>query len=628
MILKKLKFVVSTFLLTTLLMALMKPLFLWVYFHLSGGASASDVVAVFVHGLKHDLTLAGYVTALPLLLTLFSLWVTLPERFMRRVLMVYFVLVGLFSSALYAVDLGLYEHWGFRIDATILIYLADPKEAMASVDWATGITQTLLFVVYAALMIGAYRWVVTLFDAKRIPSRKCAFVYLLGGLLLSGLDFLAIRGGVGASVANVSKVYFSKNMFLNHAATNPVFSFVFSLSDTPDFSKEYSFFDDEDCAKKFEALSGNKVPFAQIQRREVLRTQRPNVVVVLMESFARSIMDYEGEGEKLMPNLERYKKEGIWFENMFANSFRTDRGEVAVLSGFPAQTTVSIMKMTSKSRSLPSIAKSLLGAGYSTSFYYGGDLNFTDQASYMYATGWERLVWQQDLSFPVALTKWGYDDRVMCHYFGDEVLRLYEEQVTKQSMEQGQKPFLAGFLTLSSHAPFEIPEQYAYHRHAHPMLNVVQFTDEALGEMLDKWKQSPLWDNLLVVMVADHGYPYPENLEYNSPERHRIPMLWLGGAIKEPMKVDTYLSQIDICASLLGQMGIDHSDFDYSKEVFSDNFPKFGYYAFNNGFGVVDASGEVIWDATSGKVIKQTSPSLLEKGKVMLQTTYRDLSRR
>ena len=81
-----------------------------------------------------------------------------------------------------------------------------------------------------------------------------------------------------------------------------------------------------------------------------------------------------------MPSMQRLKSQGVWFENFFANSFRTDRGEVAILSGFPAQTLASIMKLPAKNRSLPSVARSLAREGYDTRFVYGGDLNFTNQS--------------------------------------------------------------------------------------------------------------------------------------------------------------------------------------------------------------------------------------------------------
>lgn len=249
----------------------------------------------------------------------------------------------------------------------------------------------------------------------------------------------------------------------------------------------------------------------------LLRTPRPNVVLVLLESFGRTVMDAEVGGEAVMPNMQRFRREGVWFENFFANSFRTDRGEVAVMNGFPAQTRMSVMKLPAKSRTLPSIARSLGREGYATSFAYGGDLNFTNQASYMYATGWQNLTWQKDLHFDAPTSKWGYADDVMTEWFADEVLRLSERG----------RPFLAGLLTLSSHEPFDVP----YAKFDDKVLNAMAFADECVGRMIDRWKASPAWRDMLVILVADHSYPYPYGIAYNTVLRHRIPMIWLGGAL-------------------------------------------------------------------------------------------------
>ena len=611
---RKFGFVLATFAATVLVMAVQKPVFMTWYAAEAAGAGFGGWMAVLWHGLKLDMTVAGYVTALPLLVTLATLWVRFPERLWRGILTGYFVLVSVLTAVIFAVDVALYAYWGFRLDATVLIYLSDPKEAMASVDCWLAVRQTLLAVVYGGLTILLYRRVTRLFDGRPVGWRT-ALPGSLAMLLLAGFDFLAIRGGVGTSTANVSKVYFSSEMFLNHAATNPVFSFLSSLENrNADYASEYLFYEEPERAARFERLRGN-APAAPAPAERVLTTERPNVVLVLLESFARTVMDEQVGGEWVMPNMQRLKGEGIWFENFFANSFRTDRGEVAVLSGFPAQTRMSIMKLPTKAHGLPSIARSLAAAGYRTSFAYGGDLNFTNQASYMYATGWQELTWQKDLPFGPNFSKWGYDDSLVCDWFADRVISLDEEGT----------PFLAGLLTLSSHEPFEVP----YSKFEDKILNAMAFSDDCVGRMLDRLKASPAWENLLVVLVADHGYPYPRTLTYNEPLRHRIPMIWTGGAVAGPRTVDTYASQIDLAATLLGQLDLPHADFDYSKDIFAPAPPrKFAYYTFNDGFGVVDASGEVIWDATADRVVTATNPDLLDVGKTMLQTTYTDIGRR
>ena len=155
MVKKKIAFVLAVFCATVLLMAVQKPVFLAYYAADAAQASVGEWLGVVWHGLTLDSTVAGYVTALPLLLALVSLWVRLPGRIWRRVLTGYFVLVATVTAVIFAVDVELYQHWGFRLDATILIYLTDPEEAMASVDFWLGVRQTLLAAASAACSTGS-----------------------------------------------------------------------------------------------------------------------------------------------------------------------------------------------------------------------------------------------------------------------------------------------------------------------------------------------------------------------------------------------------------------------------------------------------------------------------------------
>ena len=98
--------------------------------------------------------------------------------------------------------------------------------------------------------------------------------------------------------------------------------------------------------------------------------------------------------------------------------------------------------------------------------------------------------------------------------------------------------------------------------------------------------------------------------------------------VARPRVVEDYAAQIDIAATLLAQLGVAHDDFDYSKDIFAPTPRKFAYYTFNDGFGVVDASGEAVWDATADRAVTATNSELLDVGRTMLQTTYTDIGRR
>lgn len=597
-------FLGALFAMSLLVMAIEKPLFLLWYHAQAAEASAAELALVVWNGLKLDQTVAGYITALPLLVVLAALWI--PGRWSRSVLKGYLLVIAAVSATAFAANLALYEYWAFPLDSSVLQYLASPKEALASVTAG----QLLLQLLVAAAVFGAMAWcylrVLRLYDPARRSTHRAGSTLVL--LLAAGVLFLPIRGGVSVATANVSKVYFSGRMFLNHAAVNPLFSFLSTLSDGDDALYEYEFFPEPERAAIFEPLRGD-LP-AGIGTDTLLRTRRPNVVLFLVESFGRSTVDERVGGEPVAPEFQRLKGEGVYFDNLFANSFRTDRGTVAVLSGFPAQTKMSVMKLPVKSQRLPSIARSLRREGYATSFYYGGDLNFTNTASYLYGTGFDRLTWQKDLHFDAPTSKWGYADDVVIDAFTDHVL----------AEAASQRPFFAAMLTLSSHEPFDVP----FAKFDDPMLNAMAFTDACLGRFVERVRQTPVWDDLLVILIADHAYPYPYGIANSDALRHRIPMLWLGGAVRRPTVVETYGSQSDLAATLLAQLGIAHGDFLFSRDLFDPARPKFGYWCFNNGFGVADAGGTTIFDCTSARVISPDSTAAqLRDGKAMLQTTYK-----
>ena len=597
-------FLGALFAMSLLVMAIEKPLFLLWYHAQAAEASAAELALVVWNGLKLDQTVAGYITALPLLVVLAALWI--PGRWSRSVLKGYLLVIAAVAATAFAANLALYEYWAFPLDSSVLQYLASPKEALASVTAG----QLLLQLLVAAAVFGGMAWcylrVLRLYDPARRSTHRAGSTLVL--LLAAGVLFLPIRGGVSVATANVSKVYFSGRMFLNHAAVNPLFSFLSTLSDGDDALYEYEFFPEPERAAIFEPLRGD-LP-AGIRTDTLLRTRRPNVVLFLVESFGRSTVDERVGGEPVAPEFQRLKGEGVYFDNLFANSFRTDRGTVAVLSGFPAQTKMSVMKLPVKSQRLPSIARSLRREGYATSFYYGGDLNFTNTASYLYGTGFDRLTWQKDLHFDAPTSKWGYADDVVIDAFTDHVL----------AEAASQRPFFAAMLTLSSHEPFDVP----FATFDDPMLNAMAFTDACLGRFVERVRQTPVWDDLLVILIADHAYPYPYGIANSDALRHRIPMLWLGGAVRRPAVVETYGSQSDLAATLLAQLGIAHGDFLFSRDLFDPARPKFGYWCFNNGFGVADAGGTTIFDCTSARVISPDSTAAqLRDGKAMLQTTYK-----
>ena len=606
---KRIAYISLYFFTVLLIFILQKPLFMLYNGSIEKGFGFADYMQVMIHGASLDAATAGYLTAFPFLLVLISIWF---RKFpLKKILYGYYILAAALISIIFVVDMALYTFWGFKLDASVFLYIDSPKEALASVS----VGFILLRVLAILLLIALNCWVLLKITPSVLTVTRKRIAGTAGMLLLGGVLFIIIRGGVTESTSNIGQVYFSNEPFLNHSAVNPDFSLLSSMGKSQDFASEFNFFDEEKRAALFDGLYPTTDGDSIIQ---VLNTKRPNILIILMEGFGGAFVEPLGGLPDVTPHFNRLSKEGIFFTNCYANSFRTDRGTVCTFSGYLGLPTASVMKIPAKSRTLPAIAEGLSKAGYKTDFLYGGDINFTNMKSYLLSTGYQRLTANTDFSLAEQTSNaWGVNDDITFEY-------LYNQLRSRK--EEG--PWHTAFLTLSSHEPFEVP----YHRLEDKIPNAFAYTDECLGKFIDRLKQTPAWKDLLVICLPDHGFYYPREGSNAMPRFYHIPLLWLGGAVKQPMQVDKIMNQTDLAATLLGQLGLEHTAFTFSRNVLGSDYKyPFAFYSFNNGFSFRDSTGVTVFDNNSGSILfdePEADESRLDKGKAILQTVYDDLGNR
>lgn len=606
---KRIAYISLYFFTVLLIFILQKPLFMLYNGSIEKGFGFADYMQVMIHGASLDAATAGYLTAFPFLLVLISIWF---RKFpLKKILYGYYILAAALISIIFVVDMALYTFWGFKLDASVFLYIDSPKEALASVS----VGFILLRVLAILLLIALNSWVLLKITPSVLTATRKRIAGTAGMLLLGGVLFIIIRGGVTESTSNIGQVYFSNEPFLNHSAVNPDFSLLSSMGKSQDFASEFNFFDEEKRAALFDGLYPTTDGDSIIQ---VLNTKRPNILIILMEGFGGAFVEPLGGLPDVTPHFNRLSKEGIFFTNCYANSFRTDRGTVCTFSGYLGLPTASVMKIPAKSRTLPAIAEGLSKAGYKTDFLYGGDINFTNMKSYLLSTGYQRLTANTDFSLAEQTSNaWGVNDDITFEY-------LYNQ--LRNRKEEG--PWHTAFLTLSSHEPFEVP----YHRLEDKIPNAFAYTDECLGKFVDRLKQTPAWKDLLVICLPDHGFYYPREGSNAMPRFYHIPLLWLGGAVKQPMQVDKIMNQTDLAATLLGQLGLEHTAFTFSRNVLGSDYKyPFAFYSFNNGFSFRDSTGVTVFDNNSGSILfnePEADESRLDKGKAILQTVYDDLGNR
>ena len=589
---------------------LCRGLFLLFHADMTARLPLELIFGAFLHGLRMDVAFSSYMSVIPFIMT--ALTVIVPARFIKPVVKYYTFGCLFFITFLVVTDCELFGIWGFRLDSTVLMYINTPKEMLVSAGSSPLILLIPMVFMLAFLAGRVYLGKVhTLCDG--LPDIPPASIVLF--VFMTALLIIPIRGGFQLAPMNQSAAYFSRVDFANQAALNVPWTLFYSLlKKTYDTTNPYEFMDyekAEDIVRDFYSAGGKGKAAA------FLKTERPNVLIILWESLTAKVVTSLGGVSGVTPEFDRLAGEGMLFSNCYANADRSAGGIIAVLSGYPSLPRQRIIKMPNKTVGLPSLAKSFNSAGYATSFYYGGELEFANIKSYLLNSKFDRLIGKDSFAPEDWNSKWGAHDHVVLDKFIDDI-------------DKESKPFFSVIFTLSSHEPFEVPMQTEIEGDDidSQFLNSLRYTDRSIGDFIEKAKSTSWYDNTLVIIVSDHGHNRPGNSQRYDPEKFHIPMLWLGGALSVRDSVITRIcSQTDIAAALLNRTGIRSEDYPWSRDIFNPATSSCAHYVFNNGMVYIDEGGSLIFDNTGGSLISRDSSVTdddIELSKAHLQMTYKD----
>lgn len=576
--------------------------------------SQADILTIFAKGLRLDLSFSSYICAIPFLAILAT--TLFPGLKVRRFIRYYTYVVLALLSVLMAVDLELYTYWGFRLDSSPLLYLNTPGEMAASAAAAPILLLSLIALLTGVAFSFLFRYT---FDYRNYHLAFSKWRYAGIAMAFLAVLILPMRGGWQQIPINQSVVYFSENPYANHAGLN----MPWNLMDTMlKYNKEtknpYQYMEAPEAAALVEELY---TPAKQ-DAPKLISVSRPNVLFIILESFTAKFVGSLGGEAGVTPKLDSLAATGISFTKTYSSGDRSEKGMVALLSGYPVQPTTSIIKNPKKTEQLPHLSRVFKQNGYGTSFYYGGELEFANIRSYLQNGGYDRLIDKHDFPKESYNTKWGAHDHV-----------LFERVL--QDLNQAQEPFFTTIYTLSSHEPFEIPipAKFPGNTVTDKFRNSIHYTDWALGNFLQEARKQPWWDSTLVVLVADHGHPLPyDDANYRST-KFRIPFILSGGALVETKgkQVDVLASQTDIATTLLYQLNLPHSEFKWGRNILAPTAYHFAFYAFNDGFAFITPGRVLSFDNVSQKPIilgKGVDERQLEYGKAYMQHSFEDFVRK
>ena len=601
---ERLSFLLRTFIFWVLLFVSAKILFLVYEFQMTSQLAPAFWFKSIWHGLQMDIAMTAYVIMLFSLLLALSTY--LKGKGLARLFKISNTILLVLFLWVIVIDLELYRNWGFHLDTSPFQYLKTPKEAAASTPFYIFLLVTALFSISFYFSTRLYKKHI-LHKLKEAKTVKLYYIPVF--LILGGSMIIPARGGFDVSPMNTSFVYYSSNLYANHAAVNPVWNFLYALDHMDNFQKNYDYLPSAEANKEFEAMMKDDGVAPK-----VLNTTRPNVIIIILESFSSDLLEHPD----IVPNLTKISQEGLFFDHYYAVAGRSDKGISAVLSAYPAHPGDAVIKNSAKIEKMPNLGNVFKNMGYYNSFYYGGDINFANMNSYLNISRFDRIITKLDYPSEYYGAKWGVHDEYTFKSYFDDIAKL-------------PKPFFNAFFTLSSHEPFDVPDKIIKGESTkNKFLNTALYTDKQLGLFMDNLKQSEWWDSSLVIITADHGSTFIKHHKGTDKGRYLIPMIWSGGALDSTGVVSKYGSQTDLVATLLNQMDYPADDFIFSKNLLSPEVAGFSYYTYRGGCGFLNDSLYQVYDDDSHTFLinegsngaSEDAKSEKAPGRVYLQTSY------
>jgi len=542
----------------------------------SAAAGFSAFWGSFLAGFRLDLSMGAYFILIPLLI--FCLVLLL---FQLRVVKLYsglHILLLVPALVIITIDARLFAYWGFKLDLTPFRFISTGgNEAAASIRYMDVIVVVVSFLALLAFSLWLYQVLIAR-SLKKVPQKRMVGAF---GLLLSVILFLPIRGSVDVAPLSLSSAYFHQEHFPNQAAVNPVWNFAYALT-IKDQEVPLNIAEPSDAETVYKELFSKNDSIYIIPS---IKQVRPNIIIVVLESFSAKNIGPLGGPSDLTPNLNQLCREGVSFNNYYASGDRSDIGLATMFTGYPAMPKKHVLAYPQKLSKLPNLYRILKSEGYHGSFYYGGNLEFANLKSLFVTGGVDKIVSQGDLPSFDDDGKWGVHDHHLFDVFAKDLAQL-------------DSPFIASIFSLSSHEPYKVPVDYdKFNGDLGPFNNAMYYTDSCLGALVSSLKETGLWNTSLVIVTADHATRMPDLSDVNHPGKFRIPLVLTGGVIDTPFEVENHSSQSDLAITLLDLLSIPYQkqDFPFSKNLF-DTSKDFTFYFYNNGVGYRQTDGGIVYD--------------------------------
>ncbi len=572
---KAFRFVITTHLAALLVLSVLR---LAQYFYLNDFVDANvsnPVWPAFVRGLWLDNVAVCYVMILPYVLLLFiSSIIPFFNKYVWRTVVTVVIAVLSVEIALQAANLQYFKYFSNVINSSIFEWMEEAGTAVTMIleepsYWVliiSGLSLIALFDIF--IWRHSEKTLEGLLSGKTVANYVDRLKIFAVSLVVIGLCMFGIRGRMGYNPIKVSAAYYCDDYFLNRLGVNAAFNLLNTYIDNNRReNRGLNLMDGETAVRKIrhdmqrgtsDVFSVDSLSLQRHIKRDssaiFAEGEKPNVVIILMESMSAKLMQHFGCDVRMTPFLDSLWNESFSFENFYSVGNHTNQGIYSTLYGFPTVLSRNAMKGTDIPTyyGMPNV---FAEKGYSTSFYMTHESQYDNMNAFLRTNGFKHIRSQEDYPGDSIVNSFGVSDGFLFDYALNELKTM-------------QQPFFSVLLTISNHPPYVVPDWFDAHGWDAEYA-IVLYSDYCLRRFFEGMKRCGLYENTVFVFVADHGKIIGRPECEVAESFNHVPLIIHSSRIGKKTEKD-FCCQTDIQAILFSLLGIEYDNVGFGCDVLNN----------------------------------------------------------
>jgi len=326
--------------------------------------------------------------------------------------------------------------------------------------------------------------------------------------------------------------------------------------------------------------------------REAAPADAPNVLFIVVDTLRADHLPSYGYSNGSTPNLDRFAEDAVRYDQAFANASWTRPSFASILTGRYASSHGVMGKSDALPDDVVTMPEALHANGWETQ---GWVTNFNVNSHYNFQQGFDsyrfiepdNVLWADDSSIKLLLMqviRRGYETinarlgRVQAGSVYQDAEVVNRELFTYLADAPTESPWFAFVGYMDPHDPY-FPHPYdgsGYARaaHQHPELEEAEglrdlydgeitYWDEHFGQLIAELQRRGLYDDMMIVVTADHGEEFAEHGGFWHgttlyDEQVHVPLfVKLPGNERAGTHVNHWVQSIDLMPSVLERAGLE-----------------------------------------------------------------------